>query len=223
MLLLTELKRQTSPYHPEFASLNEALIQVRNVALIVNEGQRAVENANKLMTIQQRIIGEFDSLILPHRRLIREGVVHATYSHGMFSTIRTRKSVFFLFSDSLLWTSEAFKFKGQIDLTPAKLTPKSSTSFVIDTANKMVQASWDTEEETKSWFEAIDSVVCGLQNEREKLRQRARVQKARAIGTTAEKGQSAGIRCVRLWFGRSPCSFPLLSYFSPLQTPSTSW
>lgn len=211
-----ELKRQTSPHHPEFASLNQALTAVQKVASVINEGQRAVENMSKLMTVQQRIIGDFDGIIQPHRRLIREGVVTATYTHGVFATMRTRKSVFFLFSDLLLWTGESFKFKGSIDLTPAKLSPKSPTSFTIDTAARVVHVTLDTQQETKSWFEVIDSVVwsvgggneherddwcagvrahfvvfcalvpplpSNLQNEREKLRQRARVQKGRNRGT----------------------------------------
>jgi len=187
VLLLKELKRQTSPSHPEFASLGDALAAVQRVASVINEGQRAIENMSKLMTVQQRIIGEFETLIQPHRRLIREGVVNATYTHGMFATLRTRRSVFFLFSDLLLWTSEEFKFKGSIDLTPAKVSPKTATSFLIDTAQRVVTVSCDTEDETKSWFEAIDNVICQLQSEREKLRQRARVQKARNLNGTANK------------------------------------
>lgn len=236
VLLLKELKRQTSPSHPEFEPLGEALVAVQRVALIINEGQRAVENMSKLMAVQQRIIGEFETLIQPHRRLIKEGIVSATYTHGMFSTLRTRRSVFFLFSDLLLWTSEDYKFKGSIDLTPAKLAPKTSISFVIDTATRVVQVALENEAETKEWFEAIDNVVWSgffadapckskqqrhgahvkpldgtrqlmiycfftccfsfssfffafsqLQNEREKLRQRARVQKARKLNGTANK------------------------------------
>ena len=132
---------------------------------MINEGQRAVENMSKLMTVQQRIIGDFDGIIQPHRRLIREGVVTATYTHGVFATMRTRKSVFFLFSDLLLWTGESFKFKGSIDLTPAKLSPKSPTSFTIDTAARVVHVTLDTQQETKSWFEVIDSVVWSVGGE----------------------------------------------------------
>jgi len=65
VLLLKELKRQTSPYHPEFGALNDALQAVQRVASVINEGQRAVENMSKLMAVQQRIIGEFETLILP--------------------------------------------------------------------------------------------------------------------------------------------------------------
>jgi hypothetical protein len=187
VLLLKELKRQTSPSHPEFAALGDALIAVQRVATVINEAQRTIENMSKLMAVQQRIIGEFETLIQPHRRLIREGTVSATYTHGMFSTLRTRRSVFFLFSDLLVWTSEEFKFKGSIDLTPAKVAPKTSLSFMIDTAQRVVTVSCDTENETKSWFEAIDNVICQLQNEREKLRQRARVQKSRNLNGTANK------------------------------------
>lgn len=160
VLLLSELKRRTSPMHPEWPLMLSALAKLQSVALQVNEGQRSIENMQKLLQIQQKIAGEFDSLVQPHRRLIREGLVaNLTYASGMFSTLRTKKMYFILFSDILLWTSPEFKYKGRLDLTACKLKPKSSTSFSIESAAAGITAQFETEEETKSWFEEIDRVV----------------------------------------------------------------
>jgi len=188
VLLLKELRRQTPLFHPEYLPLNEAIAKVSNVAAVINEGQRAVENMNKLLQLQQRVHGDFESLVQPHRRLIKEGPVTATYAHGLFGTLRTRASLLFLFSDALMWTNASGKFKGLIDLTPAKLSPKSSTAFVIDLAQRAIHIACETEEETKEWFEMIDEVVCALQNERERLRAR---QKSRHFHSSGDGGAGA--------------------------------
>jgi len=179
VLLLKELKRQTSPSHPEFASLGDALAAVQRVASVINEGQRAIENMSKLMTVQQRIIGDFETLIQPHRRLIREGPVTVTKSSsGVFNSTKVSRRVFFLFSDILLWTSDEYKFKGTLDLTPVKLVHKSATAFSLDSphsaAQKALEVSCDTEAEAASWFDSIQTVVKALQEEREKRRDRTR-------------------------------------------------
>ena len=93
-LLLREMIRYTKKDHPvralacsasgsvragsqslaeqEHAKLAEAFEKIQSIASRVNEDQRQVENMSKLLEIQNRISGDFGTLMQPHRRLVRE-------------------------------------------------------------------------------------------------------------------------------------------------------
>jgi hypothetical protein len=113
-LLLRELIRVTGKDHSEYPKLLEALDKIKNIAAHINETKRLVENMSKLLEIQNQISGDFGTLMVPHRRLIREGVVQKL-STGLISTSANQRKLF-VFNDILLWTSMSNKFRGHIEL-----------------------------------------------------------------------------------------------------------
>ena len=87
--------------------LQSAYKKVQDVALHINEQTRHVENMSILLSIQTSItstgsssIAAIGSLMMPHRRLIRSGILHKTTS-GLISTSHPRKV--YLFNDLLIW------------------------------------------------------------------------------------------------------------------------
>jgi hypothetical protein len=73
-LLLRDLLENTSPDHKDYASLSESLNTISEVANHINEEVRRTENARKVEMMNEKGI-KLTSIILPHRNLLKEGVV----------------------------------------------------------------------------------------------------------------------------------------------------
>lgn len=165
--------------------MKDAQQKVETVALHINEVKRRVEQMSKLFEIQNRITGDFDTLIEPHRKLIREGSLTAITSSGLFGSLKPRKRLFFLFSDLLLWVSEENKYKGRLGLVGAslKMEGKGGNSRIeITTSKQNLILQGKDEVEIQSWYEKMVDLCALLQEERQKVRNR-RVEKARNRGT----------------------------------------
>lgn len=124
VLLLKELLRHTpatdTTHH---STIQQALTKIETVALFVNERKRSVENMNKLLQISEKISGGMPDdleLIEPHRKIMREGPVCVVSTRSILGvgvgTVKISKVNFLLFNDLLLWTNEANKYKGSLDL-----------------------------------------------------------------------------------------------------------
>jgi hypothetical protein len=144
-LLLRELQKNTPPDHPESERLAQALDKVQAVAAHVNEAKRYAENMSKLLEMQHRIVGDYDSLVKSDRRFLREGRVgkgavvrsrshRRSFSQGararalavsdsMLRAVKQRQ--LFLFNDMLLWTTTSGKFRGSIALHGAVIAEPS--------------------------------------------------------------------------------------------------
>jgi hypothetical protein len=129
-------------------------------------------------------------LIEPHRRLVREGILTATYQTGIFGTMKTNPRIFYLFTDMLLWTNLEHKYKGNMNLTAAKPVERKDKSFDISTSQQALTLMARTSEESNSWVEELEGVMKSLQLERNKAAQRARVQKARAKKTNKNEAET---------------------------------
>jgi hypothetical protein len=175
VLLLRELRKFTPSSLPEFQALNDALHKIKHIATHINDAKRQVENMSKLIEIQNRISGSMGTtLIAPHRRLIREGVLQTIENKGLFGSIHQKVGLFYLFSDILLWTSQDHKFKGVMNLAAATLTDQSDktrTGFEITTSTKNLCMHCKDEAEKKDWLEDLEDAVASLQESRDKARQ----------------------------------------------------
>jgi hypothetical protein len=96
-LLLRELKGCTPAEHAEAGRLEEAFAKVQSIAKHVNEAKRQVENMSKLLEVQNRI-NPPESLLQPHRRLIREGVlIKKEKKNQYFGSCGKEQKFFFVF------------------------------------------------------------------------------------------------------------------------------
>lgn len=130
MLLLKELLRHTPPTDTvHHSTIQQALTKIETVALFVNERKRSVENMNRLLQVSEKISGGMPddlALIEPHRRILREGPVALVSSRSILGvgvgTVKISRVNFLLFNDLLLWTNEANKYKGSLDLNQTTIT-----------------------------------------------------------------------------------------------------
>ncbi|ORZ13816.1 Dbl homology domain-containing protein [Lobosporangium transversale] len=76
-LLLTDLLENTWPDHVDYQDIASALEKISSRADEMNERKRQYENHEKVLLIQNRIIGQHKApLVQPHRKVVREGMLH---------------------------------------------------------------------------------------------------------------------------------------------------
>ena len=115
-LLLRELMRYTPGVHEEREVLEKALTKIQSIAQHINESGRRVEEMQRVMDVQARISGDYGTLLLPHRRLVREGSVQKMKGvksgggSGVLGGGGGRR--LFVFNDLIIWTSESGRFRG---------------------------------------------------------------------------------------------------------------
>ena len=115
-LLLRELMRYTPGVHEEREVLEKALTKIQSIAQHINESGRHVEAMQRVMDVQSRISGEYGTLLLPHRRLVKEGTVQKMKGDksggggGVLGGGGGRR--LFVFNDLIIWTSENGRFRG---------------------------------------------------------------------------------------------------------------
>jgi hypothetical protein len=162
VLLLKELSKHTSPNHSEWQAIEDALLKIKDVTADINEAKRQMENMTRLMEVQSRIQGEFGTLVVPHRRLIREGKLQEMTSTRLFGSLKPEPRVFFLFSDILLWTTDSYKFKGYVQNTTTTIEDdkKNGPNMFTLTTSKvhLVVACKDTTEK-ENWLKDLREVA----------------------------------------------------------------
>lgn len=131
VLLLKELTRNTDPSTPAFAELDKAVKKMSAITLSINEAKRHIEAASRVLGVQQRLEGCKVSLLVPHRKLLKEGQIielqdaRRTVISPLSSPrpqVRKPRNVF-LFNDILLWSRLGYQFKGLFNLAACDITP----------------------------------------------------------------------------------------------------
>ena len=191
VLLLKELLKNTPPL--DQPPIQQALTSMETIASFVNERKRSVENMNKLLEISQSISGELPPevhLIEPHRKLIREGTLSIISSRSVMGvglgSCRSTGCVVRLFTDLLLWTTNANKYKGYLDLNSAGVIASNQDDCCVQLsdAKTTIFARAGSAAEIASWSAQIQHTITTLHDEKESTRRRQRVAKARSTNHT---------------------------------------
>ncbi|XP_071955623.1 rho guanine nucleotide exchange factor 39-like [Antedon mediterranea] len=104
-LLLEELLEKTSESHKDYEQLKEATQQVNTIAHNINEQLKEHDNFQKMLSIQNCMVGETAPKILaPGRRFIKEGALKKVSKKGA----KYHDRMFFLFSDMLVYAKPTF-------------------------------------------------------------------------------------------------------------------
>jgi hypothetical protein len=108
-LLLRELLKYTDESHPDHEGLVAALAKVQAVAEHVDKHNRHAQNINKMLEIQQSLLGLKQRIMHPGREFVKEGNVLKTSAkrrgrHG-------RQTRLFLFNDILIIAKRSSKEK----------------------------------------------------------------------------------------------------------------
>jgi len=114
VLLLQDMLKHTVEGHPDYANLQKAIINMKELADYINANKNDADEINKILAIQDRLLTS-QSLVVPRRRLVREGVLF----------LQKDKFQVFLFTDGLLYckpkAKDKLKFKGLILLSTSSL------------------------------------------------------------------------------------------------------
>jgi hypothetical protein len=140
-LLLRELLRFTPQEHPDFEGLTKSFNKINEVVLVVNEGQRAQENKNKILDIQKRLDGveNFGQLVGPSRRLVLEGILQELNPDGSSTPVH-----YFLFNDLLVRAVPRRHTSLKDKLLKKKLSDTLTISAWINGRKLNVQSEEDT-------------------------------------------------------------------------------
>lgn len=184
-LLLREMKRLTPASHPEYPRLCDAFDKIQNIGSHINEEQRQVENMSKLLEIQNRISGEFGTLMQPHRRLVREGQL-TKVNPGLVTSTNAR--LLFLFSDIIVYTTTSHKFRGHCELAKSTIiehSDKKKHGFEIKYGEKSMIWLCQSEKEKQEWMGEIMGAMAAIKEgieQQMKRRHATRVNKAKTRG-----------------------------------------
>jgi hypothetical protein len=116
-LLLKELDKATPSDHIDKPNIEKALVQVQEIAHLINQKKKEIESMEKLLEIESNVtdLPKGFKIVVPNRRLVREGPL-IKVSKG-----RAQERVFFLFNDIILYAATPILkghllFKGKIPL-----------------------------------------------------------------------------------------------------------
>uniref|UniRef100_A0A7S3ZCI0 DH domain-containing protein n=1 Tax=Lotharella globosa TaxID=91324 RepID=A0A7S3ZCI0_9EUKA len=172
VLLLKELKKYTWPEHKEHDNLVKALAKAQEIATHVNERKRQIENMSKTLEVQSKITGEFDSLIKPDRKMIREDKL-IKVSTGMFNSIKRKERIVFLFSDLLMWTTTTYQYRGRMSLPAARLekTKRMDLGVEVSSSRELCTLIFESEKQMDDWIKDFEEGKKYAKQVRDRLRQ----------------------------------------------------
>uniref|UniRef100_A0A7N9ANG3 FERM, ARHGEF and pleckstrin domain-containing protein 1 n=1 Tax=Mastacembelus armatus TaxID=205130 RepID=A0A7N9ANG3_9TELE len=114
-LILERLCKHYPPTHDDFRDCRAALADISEMVLQLQGTMMKMENFQKLLELKKDLTG-IDGLVIPGREFIRLGCLSKLSGKGL------QQRMFFLFSDSLIYTSRGmtpsnqFKVHGQLPL-----------------------------------------------------------------------------------------------------------
>eukprot|EP00698_Gefionella_okellyi_P009277 TRINITY_DN2350_c0_g1_i1.p1 TRINITY_DN2350_c0_g1~~TRINITY_DN2350_c0_g1_i1.p1 ORF type:complete len:872 (+),score=211.01 TRINITY_DN2350_c0_g1_i1:120-2735(+) len=164
-LLLTELVKATPDNHPDYAKCKQALAQVEQIAVGINENIRTGERLAKVRSLARQVVGLETSLIQRGRLFLREALLSETFN-GRDPVRR----FFVLFSDALLCADEPtfftqkYKCRYLWDLRKVQIAFVSlpSAHIALDYQNDTSELEFDSAESAKAWLMDIDAAITNL-------------------------------------------------------------
>eukprot|EP01087_Luapelamoeba_hula_P010953 TRINITY_DN2928_c0_g1_i5.p1 TRINITY_DN2928_c0_g1~~TRINITY_DN2928_c0_g1_i5.p1 ORF type:complete len:1294 (-),score=313.14 TRINITY_DN2928_c0_g1_i5:53-3934(-) len=197
LLLLKDLVKHTGLTHRDFADLEKASAQISEVAHFVEEKAEEAERIGKLFEIQSRLYGEFETLVNPSRRFVKEGMLKAWSTDER----RIRPRSVFLFNDIVVIAKQkkagtlALVFCNMYHLNnlsvsqPSEHEPRlvgfalKDNTAEVDIVRLYAESSLDLE----MWKTAFDSVIQDLVAKRKEhhdlimMRAQQKAQQARML------------------------------------------
>ncbi|KAK9401092.1 FERM RhoGEF and pleckstrin domain-containing protein 2 [Crotalus adamanteus] len=162
-LILGRLCKHYPADHRDYTDCKNALKEIAEMTSQLQSSLIRLENFQKLIELQHDLLGT-DNLIAPGREFIREGCLYKLTKKGL------QQRMFFLFSDTLLYTSKGvtgtnqFKIRGHLPLH-GMLVEESENEwsvphcFTIYSAQKTVVVAASTHLEMGKWLEDLNMAI----------------------------------------------------------------
>lgn len=189
VMLLDQLLKHSTPGHPQYKNMSEALAKLKKLATWINEQQVKMERNKKLRRVSEKLVNHPPNfnLMKAHTVLIREGdlTVIMTSGVGSKSSMKIVRRRIFLFSDLILIAKvigeepkEKMHYKGSLALASVKVEETGSgpegTEFAVGNNRTYTVFRCENVEEKESWMKSISEQVTKLKKIRNAKRKIAR-------------------------------------------------
>ncbi|XP_061620614.1 FERM, ARHGEF and pleckstrin domain-containing protein 1-like isoform X7 [Phyllopteryx taeniolatus] len=162
-LILERLCKHYPPTHDDFRDSRAALADITEMVLQLQGAMMKMENFQKLLELKKDLTG-IDNLAIPGREFIRLGCLSKLSGKGL------QQRMFFLFSDSLVYTSRGmtpsnqFKVHGQLPLFGMTITESEEEwgvphSFTLFGQRQSVVVAASCAAEMERWVEDIRMAI----------------------------------------------------------------
>ncbi|XP_026219091.1 FERM, ARHGEF and pleckstrin domain-containing protein 1-like isoform X3 [Anabas testudineus] len=162
-LILERLCKHYPPTHDDFRDCRAALADISEMVLQLQGTMMKMENFQKLLELKKDLTG-IDNLVIPGREFIRLGCLSKLSGKGL------QQRMFFLFSDSLIYTSRGmtplnqFKVHGQLPLYGMTIRESEEEwgvphSFTLFGQRQSVVVAASCAPEMERWVEDIRMAI----------------------------------------------------------------
>ncbi|KAM9835759.1 FERM, ARHGEF and pleckstrin domain-containing protein 1-like isoform 2-T2 [Aulostomus maculatus] len=162
-LILERLCKHYPPTHDDFRDCRAALADISEMVLQLQGAMMKMENFQKLLELKKDLTG-IDNLAIPGREFIRLGCLSKLSGKGL------QQRMFFLFSDSLVYTSRGttpsnqFKVHGQLPLYGMTIRESEEEwgvphSFTLFGQRQSVVVAASCAAEMERWVEDIRMAI----------------------------------------------------------------
>ncbi|XP_038576559.1 FERM, ARHGEF and pleckstrin domain-containing protein 1-like isoform X3 [Micropterus salmoides] len=162
-LILERLCKHFPPTHDDFRDCRAALADISEMVLQLQGAMMKMENFQKLLELKKDLTG-IDNLAIPGREFIRLGCLSKLSGKGL------QQRMFFLFSDSLVYTSRGmtpsnqFKVHGQLPLYGMTIRESEEEwgvphSFTLFGQRQSVVVAASCASEMERWVEDIRMAI----------------------------------------------------------------
>ena len=156
-----------TPEHPDYDNLNRALDKILDVADYLDHERAKAESVNKVLAIQEKLVGLQEKLVEPARHFIREGPIITDRSEQGGPSLKC--AYLFLFSDLMIECKQRadnrFKVRKMFHLGNVKIVPidpavKPNAFHVLpSTEEEKVIFSMSSKQEVEAWTNALHSAI----------------------------------------------------------------
>jgi len=143
--------------------LGKAARRIGRVASYIEKYKYGISNQNEMNKVQ-RFLGDQCDILAPERAIVRRGMMMSRCGGW---TVRSKKQVFFLFNDMLLWTNKNGSLQNAVHLSTCEVIPSCAKNnperkFEILFSGKRpktIKLECESMKERNEWYNAVGTTI----------------------------------------------------------------
>jgi len=143
--------------------LGKASRRIGRVASYIEKYKYGISNQNEMNKVQ-RFLGDQCDILAPERAIVRRGMMMSRCGGW---TVRSKKQVFFLFNDMLLWTNKNGSLQNAVHLSTCEAIPSCAKNnperkFEIlfsGKRQKTIKLECESVKERNEWYTAVGTTI----------------------------------------------------------------